>query len=377
MSFLESRAHQARNRQLNALIKEARSAGATMLSNDDEINASTATVAGATAGALKGLFGGKLNIDVLFVLRLQTNGWQHVFVQPFSGTTPLPGEHYGLLTGSSATPAILRRGGLLRSWQWDPTAGAELAHYLTQLPGLGAVARNMSWEWPMGFGAVELEWTAQIRALGDGSSQLVMQSGRYGGLTTYGVGFQQWLRLAGQLGPCLHHGPSCAQAFTEPPRFQFLSSGELKEATAAHPPAAPRGLDYHATLRATLAGFIGKRIWLDNIPPTQHRNIYEHVLPPEFRDAPLLAAIDLTTFGSAKDAIAITPTHMVFRDGDQPVACELANISAVGREKMTVVDVVSSAGTFEVPLGFEPKAVIALLSAIATVNDAMGHTNQV
>jgi hypothetical protein len=91
-----------------------------------------------------------------------------------------------------------------------------LAGALASHPQIAAVVRALQWEWAIGMGKVELDWTLQFRSTGSGHTHLVMQAGRYGGLTTYHVGFAQFLSCCRVLHPWLRQEVNAVQPLPVP-----------------------------------------------------------------------------------------------------------------------------------------------------------------
>src|SRR5690606_39234637 len=89
-------------------------------------------------------------------------------------------------------------------------------------------------------------------------------------------------------------------------------------------------VDYVATIRQALAPHAGKKVWVgaETIPAKKLAHV-QAALPPQLAGSPILAAIDLTVFGSAKDAIVVTPSHVVAKEYDDRVAYELTTIRSV------------------------------------------------
>lgn len=391
MGLIAAGVGKTRTRHKASLIKEAQAAGMTVLAFDEVANDAKA-VGDAVGGVLKTFVGGSLGIDCVQVMRLETGGWPHAFVQPYSGVAPLPGEHHGILHGGIAAPAVLRHAGLrsafaglLSTCKWESPLHPGVAQYLASAPAVAAVAKATKWEWPAGLAKVELDWAIQLRGVGDRTTHVVLHNGRYGGLTRFHVGFSHWLALCRALPPCLDPGGSTAQAFIVPPSFDAYVYGRPPIAQtleqAAEPPAAtvcpaPEAdhvqLDYVAAVRNALEPHVSKKVWLDAIPAKQLNNINTHVIPLPLTGSPIVAAIDITTFGSAKDAIVVTPTYLVVKEFDDVMTIPLASIRAVtGARGMTsskVGIVVDGQGDETIPVGADIEPVLALLSSIATAN---------
>ena len=316
-----------------------------------------------------------------------------MFVQPYSGVAALPGEHHGILHGGVAAPAVLRRAGLksafaglLSSCKWESPNHPGVAQYLTGAPAIAAVANATKWEWPAGLSKVELDWGIQLRGVGDGTTHVTLHSGRYGGIATYQVGFAHWLALCQALTACLDPAGSTAQQFIVPPSFHdYVYSTPQPEAPPVPPTGTPAtaatavrtDIDYIAAVRDALAPHLGKKVWFGTVPPKQLRNINTHVIPLELQGSHVVAGIDLTTFGSAKDAIVITPTHLIAKEFDDVLTLALSSIRAVtGAQGLTsskVGIVVDGMGQQTIPVGVDVEPVLALLSAIAAANGGGGE----
>lgn len=365
VGILDDGAQTARSRQKQSVLQEAQAAGTYVLGVDDVGDGGGAQVMAST---MRALLGGRHRVDGVQIFRLQTNGWSHAYVQPYSGLQPLPGEHHAILSGSLPAPACLVRGGLLGEPQWESPDRA-LAQWLAGQPTLRAVTRELAWDWKSGMTVVRLPWTLQLRSVGDGTTHVVLAAGRYGGLLAYEVGCAAWLRACGALHPCLGPTPQAPQSFVQPTAYaQLLALADGPP--AAQSVAAP--VEYLESLRAALASHADKRVMLGNVPPAVESTVRQHVLPPAHAGAPLVVVIDLTTFGSCKDAIVVTPTHLVVKDGDRRVELPLAELQAVGEQSSFLASGVpvrtARHGDVSIALGIDPPPVLALLHAIAQAN---------
>jgi len=218
VGFLDNRAAAAHKRQREAIVTEASRARATLSHTAD---VGQANGAAALASSARVMLGGTHTIDAVQTFAFQTNGWEHHYAQPYSGMQPLPGEHHGLLNGALPAPiAFLRQGGGGRWESPDRTLAAWLSGQFALEPALRALA----WDWKSGFTQIDLPWTAQVRSLGNGRSHLVLMAGRYGGFTTYDVGFAAFLGLAGALSSVLG-APQSAQAFLAESAWGSLLAG--------------------------------------------------------------------------------------------------------------------------------------------------------
>jgi hypothetical protein len=224
MGFMSKGLVKAYANQKKGILKEAEKAGCQVVSfsQQPEDGPPEGAAGRAVANLAKSLFGGNLETDAIQVVACETGGLRHVFVQPYAGMTPLPGEHHAVLPGSVAAPAILQRGGLLSGVKWR-SEGEEVARSFQGNGALKKVVKKCKWDWYVGSAKITLDWALQVRSLGDGRVHLAFQNGRYGGFTTYGVGFAQLLAVAGALGAVLGGPPAPEQPFSRPPAFAGLA----------------------------------------------------------------------------------------------------------------------------------------------------------
>ncbi|EYF02608.1 tetratricopeptide repeat protein [Chondromyces apiculatus] len=221
MGFLSDGVTKARTRQRESLLGEAQKAG-TGVVNVIEIGDDAQAAQAVLGSTLKAFVGGKVRNDGAQIVHMNAGGWPHVYVQPYSGMNPLPGEHHALLAGSLPAPAILRAGGLFRGPKWDSPADPQLATALDQDPGIRMVTEKLSWEWSQGLTTIAHDWTLQFRSLGDGATHLVMQAGRFGGLTTYEVGIAAFLGVCRLLRTWMRQGATPPQELLSPTAFDAV-----------------------------------------------------------------------------------------------------------------------------------------------------------
>lgn len=194
MGLLSGGIARARTRQKESLVGEAQKAGSQVvdvIEIGDDAQASRAAL-GAT---LKVFVGGSLRNDGAQIVLMNAAGWPHVYVQPYAGMNALPGEHHAVLSGSLPSPALLRasQGMFSGRPQWESPADPRLAAAMNVDAAIGGLVKRMVWDWKVGLGAFELDYTLQLRSVGDGATHLMMRAGRYGGFTTYEVGIAVFL----------------------------------------------------------------------------------------------------------------------------------------------------------------------------------------
>lgn len=211
MGLLDASAAKARTRQRDSLVEEAAKVGSQVVEVADSVDASTA--GSILGGTLKSLVGGRVKTDFHQALLLRTGATAHLYVQPYQGVQAMPGEHHIVLGGTLPVAAILRRKAFGRT-QWE---GGHGDHAFNRNQAIAAATQGLVWTWKAGFTEIELPWTAQIRPLAGGRAHLVVAAGRYGGFTTYHVGFGPFLRLAGAVQAALVQAPQIPGAeFLEP-----------------------------------------------------------------------------------------------------------------------------------------------------------------
>lgn len=154
----------------------------------------------------------------------------------------------------------------------------------------------------------------------------------------------------------------------------FRSQPAAVEPAHTQQPQSPPA-DYAATVQAALRPHLSKKVWVQTIPSKQLGNIQKHVLPDNLANSPIIAGIDLTTFGSAKDAIVVTPTQLVAKEFDNRIILDLAAIRVVHDPGLLGghVDIeVDRLGTMRIPVGIDLEPILALLRAIVHVNTQAG-----
>lgn len=218
MGLLKNKFSKALRRQRKATLEEAEKARCTLKQEFEQVNDDAASVKGAVGGTLKAFTGGKMQVD-----SLQIYHWSHAitdftYFQPFSGMMVLPGEHHAILPGSVRSPLIVKKG-LLGGAKWVSPDDKELAAQCKDDKGLKKALKGLKWEWGIGASKIEHEWTIQVRATGDGRTHIVMQVGRYGGFTTYKVGYAKFLEICEAIKSSLQSEPHEEQNFIEEPCY--------------------------------------------------------------------------------------------------------------------------------------------------------------
>jgi hypothetical protein len=146
------------------------------------------------------LFRGAQVTSNAHVFVFETQGFRHCYVQPYDDSDPLPGVHIARIEGTIRQAGIFL-GGPIRQPGWYDGGDHSITAF-DHDPTLQRLANDLSWQWNVGTREFALPWTVQVRACGGGHSEVVLRAGRYGGLSTYGVGmgvFLQWCSALHQL----------------------------------------------------------------------------------------------------------------------------------------------------------------------------------
>jgi hypothetical protein len=369
-------------RQKQSVLEEAAEAGSTVVQVIEHADENQASVAG---GVLKAFVGGSLRTDAFQAFCLQTGDMAHLYVQPYSGMNPLPGEHHALLDGTLPRTLILKKG--IFGGKWEAGGDKAYAKEFGKQADIKKVTSDTKWEWAVGTGKVELDWTVQTSTLPGGKTHLVLKAGRYGGFTTYKVGMKHFLWLCSAMRAKLQAQPDApAQSFVYAPAwgelFASLLTEEEPHAEAASPappgvevPPAPahearRPADFETLIRSVLGPREGKKIHVQTLPQKKEKNVRKHVLPESEQGAAIVAVVDITmVMGSAKDAIVFTPTHCYAKEVDDRVQFPLADLESVhgysGKLEDGIDLEIARLGRIKVPCGGQGEAAMELFNRIA------------
>jgi hypothetical protein len=386
MNQLNKKLQSAYQRQKGSIINESKNADTTLL-EVLEYSPEAANATSAISSSLKSIFGGKLEVDNIQLYRLRKDGFEHFYIQPFSGLNPIPGEHHAILGGNFTHPIALTRT-MFGGGKWD-TEDKELEGLLKRDRALKKITDEVKWDWAIGFGTVKLDWTVQMCPMDDGTSHLIVKAGRYGGITTFHVGFELFLILAQHFTNMLPSETlSEKQAFLIEPQYadlirHTLSMGpsettmesaitDMPTSKLAKGEESPAGglSDFSDLIRSILRPLEGKKVHVDHLPSKKEKNVRKHVLPDNVQDAPIVAVIDITMlFSSAKDAIVFTANHCYAKEIDDTIDFPLSDLMLVyGFTSMLEdkIDVeVKRLGRLTIPCGGQGKAALEVLQRIA------------
>lgn len=386
MADLDQKLQSARQRQKGSILNEAKEASTNIIEVTDYSPESDSL--SAISSSLKSILGGKLKVDCIHVYRMQKDGFEHFFIQPFSGLNPIPGEHHAIVEGNFRYPLALTRTKLGGS-NWY-TEDDDLKQRLNNDPALKQIVDQVKWEWAIGFGTVKLDWTIQMCPHMDGKSHLVLAAGRYGGVTTFHVGIQTFLSLSQYFANILHRGNQAERQdfLLEPPYADLIRSilsvstsskkqegilpDTAKSATAFEEAAsAEASVDFREIIHSALQPLEGKKVHVVQLPEKKEKNVRKYVLPKAVQDVPIVAVIDITmVFSSAKDAIVFTPDHCYAKEVDDAIDFALADLETVHgftgflEDKIDIE--VRGLGRITIPCGGEGKAAMEVLQRIAS-----------
>jgi hypothetical protein len=160
------------------------------------------SVKSSVGSTVTSLVGGKAQYDFVQIYTMRNGNEVQYFFQPFSGLTPLPGQHFKIIPGSLKYPiqyGIKRKKSFsdgfyetlmdcipivqlkkIRVCEWICEAESEKAY----LKGLKLpLMKEISNVWQTGTTLINLDWTFQACALNKDYTLVSMQTGRYGALS--------------------------------------------------------------------------------------------------------------------------------------------------------------------------------------------------
>lgn len=339
MGILDGSANKMHDKQKESLIKEASKKGS---SPRDVIEIGDENEGGkkAVSSSLKAIVGGKLAPDFFQVFIFSRD---YLYIQPYSGLTVLPGEHHMILEGTFKEPLVLSDEAIFGGPSWRAGKNKELTKKLQKdYPSLKKLSKKTEFEWAIGMGKIELEWASQVLGLGNGKSHMVMQTGRYGGFTTYEVGFHHFSELAQEVKKVLtgsgneFHNPVFPVSYYSIARDILLGKsqgGETGETSrkAGDGEQIPEKKSYRNCADAILKAaeiYAGKKVHVGEYPGKKEANVRNHIMPGS--QERILALFDLTTFGSAKNAFVFCEEKAYIKNIDEQFIINYRDISSVG-----------------------------------------------
>lgn len=370
MSISASNARNAASRQKLTILGEATRAQLPVIACADVQG--EATLGGAVGGSLKALFGGSMQSTGLQIFAFQSGDWIHTYVQPYDGMYAMPGEHHMWIPGAWSSPTVHKHD----TWGagWEAGGDKELVKYISSAPGLKAALSNTTWEWKLGMGEFKYAWSLQTRPVTNGYTHVAMQATGEQNTMTHEVGLVQFQQLVAQITSMLAQNPAVVETpFLQPTSHESIHSqiatGAL-DLRAGVPETA--ATDFGQALYGWLAPHVAKKLYVGNLPPKQDGNIRRLVMAPFAQGWPIVAAVDLTVMGSAKEALAFTPTHLFVRDEGAPAFFQYSDLRHVDPaiDRDTVWIQVDCLGEIGLPCGKHAQPIHAALTAIAAARPA-------
>lgn len=330
-------------------------------------SASDAMLGDRLRGAAAGLLGGRMAATGVQLYELQApEGAVHLYGQPFDGYYPLPGEHHAWVPGAVPMPAEWRDGFAGGSWNAPDKA------YTGWLKGQGFSTDILraDWAWKIGAGVAKRSWLMQLRPLAGGTHIALAATGCMA-QTAPRVGFGLLRKIAGQVGAAIAAQPPAQIA--DAPFPQPTSFGDAFEAVmrGQHLPVLPEadlsGRDLGPAIHQLLGARTGAGLFVHPVPPKKEQNARMHVLPPDARGVPIVALLDLTVMGSAKDAVVFTPTHCFIKQEEGAriwfAWSEVRAVRPVEPADDAVVVQLATRGELAIPCGHQHTASLHQLAA--------------
>lgn len=306
----------------------------------------------------------------MFVFRT-SRGSTHFYAQPFDGRLPLPGEHHVVLPVALSAPAVYVDGFLGGSWKSPDPA---LKSWLGAQP-ITAVLKRAKWDWKLGAGVVDREWLAQLRPLGDGSTQLILAATGEGSvaMSTRPVGFATLTGAALALAQSGGHGSTGAPSELVA-KSAFADAFDALCRSSAALPVSPRGevagRDLGSAIHAFLAPRAAGKLHVHPLPAKKEASARGSVVPREAQQLPIIALIDLTMMGSASDALVLTASHGFYRRGDARIWfawSEVRGVDPLGGDADTMRVLLAERGWVTLDCGGHAATIAALFHELAQI----------
>jgi hypothetical protein len=137
--------------------------------------------------------------------------------------------------------------------------------------------------------------------------------------------------------------------------------------------------DFKALVRDALQPHVSKRRVLAPVTPKYEAAARSHILPAPHANEAIIAFLDLTTFGSGKDGVVFTPTHLFAKEFDDRVAVPLASIRSIaakpGLMAARLEVELAEGGRAVIPVGTADEAMLAIVEAIIAARQAPSFIN--
>jgi hypothetical protein len=362
-------ATRGRTLQKLSILREVASARSDLLGVFDQVR--TPTRGSALHATLSAAFTGSMEQDAVQLYLVRSGELLHMYAQPFDGKFALPGEHHALVEGTLGQSALLRE--TFSGPAWECGGDGEAAKVLNRSTALADLIEDIRWDWRVGVGRFDFPWLAQTRPYGGASTHVCMQATGEMRSTAHEVGVVQFCSLVEALMRSLWplEQPS-EQPFLQPSAFGSRFETVLRGAVVRPcdpPQTAP--CDLSAPILAALAPHAGGKLLVGKLSPQKEARARASVLPSSLRHLPILAIVDLTLLGSARDAVVFTPTHGVMREGDESLVFAWPEVRAVfppaHPDDSEVVILLSSVGEIALPCAGRAGAMAALFETFAAL----------
>lgn len=189
-------------RRAEQIATECRGLGIELLDVKNVPLREVSAVKSSIGSTVTSLVGGKAQYDFLQIYTMRQGNELQYFFQPFSGLTPLPGQHFKVIQGSLKYPiqyGVKKKKSFsegfyellmdcipivklkkIRVCEWISEAESEKAKLKSIKQPLFKEVSNV---WQTGTTMINLEWTLQACAIDKAHTLLSMQTGRYGALS--------------------------------------------------------------------------------------------------------------------------------------------------------------------------------------------------
>ncbi len=352
-SFSESveKSHERRVEQLRAECNKER----MEFINVQEISLRDVNATKAAVGStVTSLVGGKAEYDFLQIYTLSQDNQIQYFYQPFSGITPLPGQHFKVLPGSLKNPIQYRikkkqtfkeslyqtyinripflSAKKIRVCEWLCVDAEEQSKFKKlKLPFL----REISHVWQDGLTKIELGWTFQANAINQDYTLVNMQTGRYGALGERS-GLKQFKEICSFISQFGKHysGDGSNNVMIS---NSYLSSSFGKKYLSDEQENRYNGtpiwkpVNVVKSIITNLLKFeIHKKVYLlQNIDAKKMKNLKSCVLDKNSIDqSEVIAAAAMDTFGNMKSAAVFTKDKLYISDLEYNLTLDLSEVQA-------------------------------------------------
>jgi len=250
MGILSGAASKAMDNQSNAIQEEAKAAGCTIQdieTIESEENTSASNVMGS---AIKSVFGGSLQPTAHQFYLCSSSFGEHLYVQPYATASVLPGEHHAFIEGSYNATFYVQESfwtkkdnlalyfllimctfGLILLLKLHKAKivsdDKAFAKKLSKNETLLKAFKGLKYEWGIGTTKIEHKWSIQVRSLGNGFSHVILQSGRYGGITTYKVGMKKFVQVCKTLTDAMPKKHAPQNYFLMRPTYSEIAEHKL------------------------------------------------------------------------------------------------------------------------------------------------------